>query len=124
MTNPTASKSIWQSWSSMTKFSVIAFVISEVLSFLSLGALGYLVYYAVAPLLPESIDTLNGDSVWPSVIFAGMLWSAGFLLAGLLIHHLKSRIQQKGLKIVLYLLVLWIWDYLIWYSIIHFKVVQ
>lgn len=124
MTPTQPTKSIWKSWSSMTKFSVIAFAVSELLSFLSLGALGYLVYYAVAPLLPESIDTLHGDSVWPSVILAGMFWSAGFLLAGLALHFLKTRIVQKGMRILLYAWILWLWDYLIWFSIIHFSVVQ
>src|SRR6185295_14394353 len=122
MTNPAASKSIWRSWSSMTRFSVMAFAVSELLSFLSLGALGYLVYYAVFPLLPESIETLKGDSVWPSVIFAGMLWSVGFLLAGLALHFLKARVQKRGIQFLLYALILWIWDYLIWFGIIHFSV--
>ena len=124
MTNPVASKSLWRSWSAMTRFSIIAFAVAELLSFLSLGALGYLIYYPVAPLLPESIDSLAGDSVWPSVIFAGMLWSLGFLLAGLSLHYIKTYILKNGLRYLLYGLVLWVWDYLIWFWIIHFSIVN
>jgi hypothetical protein len=124
MTNPNQTKSIWQSWSGTTKFSVIAFVVSEILSLLSMGALGYLVYYAVAPLLPESIDTLNGDSVWPSVIFAGMVWSVGFLLAGLSLHYLKPYTLKTSLKYLAFAVILWVWDYLTWFWIIHFSIVQ
>ena len=124
MSEATQSKSLWQSWSGVTKFSILAFAGAEVLSLLSLGALGYLVYYAVAPLLPESIEQLAGDSVWPSVIMAGMCWSIGFLIAGLLMHYLKNVNLAGGIKYFIYAVVLWVWDYIIWFVIIHFSVVN
>ena len=102
--NPTpahASKSIWQSWSVTTRFSILAFCGSMALSLLSMGALGYLLYYPVAPLLPESIDTLPGDTTWPSVIFAGMVWSFGFLLAGIAFHYSNRQNLQKVIMYVI-----------------------
>ena len=95
-----------------------------ILSLLSMGALGYLLYYPVALLLPESIDTLAGDSVWPSVIFAGMLWSFGFPLAGVASHYAARQGLQKTFIYFIYGIVLWTWDFLVWFSIIHFKIVQ
>ena len=95
-----------------------------ILSPLSMGALGYLLYYPVALLLLESIDALAGDSVWPSVIFAGMLWSFGFLIAGIISHYVTRQGLQKFLTYFTYALFLWTWDYLVWFSIIHFKIVQ
>lgn len=67
------------------KRSLIAFALALVLSFLSMGALGGLLYYACYPLFAPFYGDLNGwrgDWVWPATIGAGMLWSLSFLVAG------------------------------------------
>jgi hypothetical protein len=110
----------WKDLPPIAKFSVIAFVIALILGLMSLGAQGYGVYYAVEFALPVSIDSIHGDSVWPSTILAGMAWSPGFLLAG----WICLRINNKPVMWMSYVVILWAWDYLVWWAIIALKVVQ
>jgi hypothetical protein len=114
----TGSKSLWQSWSTTTRFSIVAFVIAAALSVLSMGALGFALYYPVALALPYSIDQLQGDATWPSIIMAGMTWSLGFLWAGLILHYLKLKITKRWQSVLLYILILWLWDYIVWFTIL------
>ncbi|MEJ0032129.1 MAG: hypothetical protein WDO15_17910 [Bacteroidota bacterium] len=109
----------WKDLPPIAKFSVIAFVIALILGLMSLGAEGLGIYYAVGFALPVSIDAIQGDAVWPSMILAGMAWAPGFLLAG----WICNRIDSKS-KWFIYLLILWSWDYLVWWAIIALKVVQ
>jgi len=55
--------------------SVIAFAATAALAVVSMGALGAVLYMAVAPVLagaPASIDALSGDWVWPAMIATGL----------------------------------------------------
>lgn len=112
----------WKEIPPVTRFSVIAFAITLIAGLMSLGAQGYGIYYAVGFALPVSIDTLHGDTVWPSVILAGMAWSIGFLIAGWICVRIQTR--NKYALWITYLIILWMWDYLVWWAIIALKVVQ
>lgn len=112
----------WKELPPIARFSIIAFAIALILGLMSLGAQGYGIYYAVDFALPVSIDTLQGDTLWPSVILAGMAWSIGFLIAGWVC--VRIRTGNKYTIWMIYLIILWMWDYLVWWAIIALKVVQ
>ncbi|HZY82333.1 MAG TPA: hypothetical protein VFE50_22565 [Cyclobacteriaceae bacterium] len=112
----------WKDLPPIAKFSIIAFAITLLIGLMSMGAQGYGVYYAVEFALPVSIDTIQGDTLWPSTILAGMAWSIGFLMAGFICTRIKT--QNKYLIWFLYLIILWVWTYLVWWAIIALKVVQ
>ena len=115
---------MWASLSSYTKFSIIGFAVSLGLGLLSMGALGYALYYLVKPILGNRIDELQGDTMWPSVIFAGMLWSIGFLIAGVAMHYLlRLKLSTLTLNLI-YVGTLWLWLLLLWWWIIEFRVVK
>jgi len=112
--------SSWKDLPPVARFSIIAFAIALILGLMSLGMEGLGIYYAVEFALPVSIDSIQGDAVWPSVILAGMAWAPAFLLAG----WICQRINNKLLVWTTYILILWAWDYFIWWAIIALKVVQ
>jgi hypothetical protein len=112
----------WKELPPIARFSIIAFAIALILGLMSLGAQGYGIYYAVGFALPVSIDTLQGDTLWPSVLLAGMAWSIGFLVAGWIC--IRIRTANKYTLWMIYLIILWMWDYLVWWAIIALKVVQ
>ncbi len=113
-----ATPSLWQSFSSVTRFSLIGFLVAAALSIFSIGILGLSLYYPVAPLLPYTIDDLHGDSTWPAIIMAGLAWSVGFLLAALVLHYSK-RLKSRWAITAMYIFVLWIWDYVVWFVILY-----
>jgi hypothetical protein len=115
---------MWSSFSSTTKFSIIAFVISLGLGLLSMGALGYGLYYLVKPVLGNRIEELQGDASWPSMIMAGMSWSFGFLIASLAMYYLREYKLPTLLHILIYISILWLWLLLIWWWLIEFRVVK
>lgn len=115
---------MWQSLSRNAKFSILAFFATLALGVFSMGALGMAIYYLVAPFLNKSIDTLEGDSTWPTVIMVGMCWSFGFLIAGVVFHYTtKWRFPPFASKAV-YVFVLWLWILIVWYLLLNFKIVQ
>lgn len=115
---------MWTSLSSYTKFSVIGFGVSLALGLLSMGALGYGLYYLVKPILGNRIDELQGDTMWPSVIMAGMLWSIGFIIAGIAMHFLlRFKLTPTVLNLI-YIGILWLWLLLLWWWIIEFRIVK
>ena len=115
---------MWASFSAYTKFSLIGFGASLALGLLSMGALGYGLYYLVKPVLGNRIDELQGDTMWPSIIMAGMLWSIGFLIAGIAMHYLvKVKLPIVSLNLI-YIGILWLWLLLLWWWIIEFRVVK
>jgi hypothetical protein len=115
---------MWVSWSYASKFSLIAFLVSGFLGLFSMGALGYGLYYLVKPILGNRIDELQGDAMWPSLILAGMGWSVSFLMAGWLFSFLSRFSLPPFISYLSYVLVLWIWVLVVWFTIIHFKVVN
>ena len=115
-----AACAVWTRARAMPK-SVLAWLGSLVAALLSMGLLGFGLYYLVWPALrwvfPAGLDGLpHGDSTWPSVIFAGMLWSFGFLLAGVVNRRLAARPAPVGAvpRALVYLAVLWAWALAAW----------
>ena len=104
------------------KRSFRAFLVAEVLNFLSLGALGALIYYACYPILAPFYGDLNsewgGDWVWGAMVGAGMLWPAFFLLAGWLNLKLEARGMLRLKRRAIYVAVLWLGALLIWWWIL------
>jgi len=111
----------WKELPPVAKFSLIAFIVAIILGLMSMGAQGYGVYYAVSFALPVSIDSISGDSLWPSTILAGMAWAIGFLIAGWITARLRAG---KLATLFIYILVLWGWAFIVWWAIIGFKVVS
>ena len=71
-------------WRRMPR-SWLAALAVVLLGLVSMGALGGLLYFAVAPAVWPLFGNLNdwrGDGVWPATVAVGMLWSLGFVLAG------------------------------------------
>ncbi len=97
--------------------SVIAFVVTAVLGLVGMGVVAVLLYYPVAPALPSRYPTLeqwSGDWVWPVMLMVGMLWSLGFLFAGVLNQALIRSGRPLWQRRLAYLLVLWLWAWLLW----------
>jgi hypothetical protein len=115
---------MWASFSAYTKFSIIGFGVSLALGLFSMGVWGYGLYYLVKPVLGNRIDELQGDTLWPSVIMAGMLSSIGFLIAGVTMHFLtRTKLPSIGLNLI-YSAILWFWLLLLWWWIIEFRIVK
>lgn len=96
-------------------WSVWAFIIALVVSFLSMGLVGAVVYLFVSPILRLKYPPMNqwsGDWVWPANIIASMVWCPGFLIAGVI----NMYIQQYNSYI--YLGVLWFWGLLVWWVVL------
>ncbi|OYX88675.1 MAG: hypothetical protein B7Y84_07990 [Azorhizobium sp. 32-67-21] len=75
-------------------WSLIAMVGAAVLPVVTLGLSSYLVYLAASPVLRlfyPPIWAAKGPLLWPVLIGAGILWSASFLVAGILDTVLKAR---------------------------------
>lgn len=99
------------------KRSVIAFVIALALGLLSMGALGMLLYYPVAWVLPSRYPPASdwhGDWVWPTMIGVGMAWSFAFVAAGALNRKLVAKVQSVLVRRVAYVAVLWLVALLVW----------
>ena len=115
---------MWSTFSSVTKFSIVAFVVSGVLGLFSMGLLGYGLYYLIKPIMSNRIDELQGDTMWPSVILAGIAWSVSFLMAGWVYSVLVKYNWRSILSYFVYVFILWAWVLVVWFTIIHFKIVS
>ncbi len=114
---------MWKNLTGNAKFSIIAFLLTLALGLLSRGALGYGLYFLVAPLLDKDIESLRGDITWPTVLMVGMLSSLGFLLSGITFHFLRSRIGEIASYLV-YMLILWAWVLLVWYIFLNYNIIR
>lgn len=102
------------------KWSLVGFVVTLVLGFLSMGFLGAALYYACYPVLAPfygNPDSWSGDWVWPALIAAGMLWSLSFLAAGWLNLYLTPHAPAL-LRRIIYVVVLWLGAALAWLFIL------
>jgi hypothetical protein len=115
---------MWATFSSVTKFSIIAFLVSGVLGLFSMGALGYGLYFLVKPVLGNRINELQGDTMWPAMILAGMAWSMAFLIAAWCYHWLLKFDLPQAIMNFSYAFILWGWILIVWFIIIHFRVVS
>ncbi len=87
------------------------------LGVVSMGALGGLLYFAVAPVVWPLFGNLNdwrGDGVWPATVAVGMLWSLGFVLAGWLNQRWLARGWSPRRRRLAYAVVLWLGAALLW----------
>ncbi len=105
-------------------FSSIAFRISLILGFLSLGALGGVTHYLVAPLLNlkfPPFDSWHGDWVWPVAIVVSFLWPIGFLFSERVYDFFIKYNIPHFLNYLIYIFVLWLWILVIWYFLLSIK---
>ena len=100
------------------RWSLLACLVSLLLSVLSMGLLGAGLYLLVSPvtsLFFPGMDDWHGDWVWPAVIGVGMAWSPAFLLAAWVNCKLRARagFPRWALPVV-YAGVLWLWALALW----------
>jgi hypothetical protein len=103
------------------KWSLAGAVAAILASFLSLGLLGYVLYYLAYPLVGVVYPPLSAwrpDAVWPLIVGAGIVWAISFPVAGIVDHALAVRGASAGRRRLVYILVLWIgamaaWSFLI-----------
>ena len=103
------------------KWSLAAGVAAVLLSFLSFGLLGYVLYYAAYPLVGfvyPPMPAWRPDTVWPLIVGAGIVWSPSFLPAGALDRALALRGVTAGRRRLAYLAVLWIGAVAAWLFLI------
>ena len=103
------------------KWSVVACVVAVVLSFLSFGMLGYVLYYMAYPIVGFVYPPLTAwrpDTVWPLIVGAGIVWSLSFLPAGALNHALAARGAPSGRRGMAYVVVLWVGAVAAWLFLI------
>lgn len=99
------------------KRSIVAFVLALGLGFLSMGALGMLLWYPVMPVLAPLHGDPNdwhGDWVWPTIIAVGMVWSFSFLVAGWINLRLEGARIGRWPRRLAYIAVLWLGALLSW----------
>ena len=103
-------------WRRMPRSWLAALTVAP-LGLVSMGALGGLLYFAVAPLVWPVFGNLNewrGDGVWPATVAVGMLWSLGFVLAGWLNQRWLARGWSPRRRRLAYAAVLWLGAALLW----------
>jgi len=103
------------------RFSLIAFILSIIISLLSMGFLGMGLYFiASAPLtllfpnVPSDMKTWHGDWVWPAMISIPMVWAFGFLIAGGMYLFLQKQDWTNLTLKTSYIVILLLWNLLIW----------
>jgi hypothetical protein len=100
------------------KKSIITCLVMLGLSFAGMGALGFLVYFPVAPVLNlwfPPHGTWHGDWLWPTTIITGMMWSFSFLGAGFINVLLeKSGKTKQWQRRTIYTIILWLWALAVW----------
>ena len=103
-------------WRRMPR-SWLAALAVVLLGLVSMGALGGLLYFVVAPVVWPVFGNLNdwrGDGVWPATVAVGMLWSLGFVLAGWLNQRWLARGWSPRRRRLAYAAVLWLGAALLW----------
>ena len=106
-------------WS--VKWSLAGVAAAILASFLSLGLLGYALYYLAYPvvgLVYPPMPRWRPDAVWGLIVGAGIVWAPSFLVAGVIDHALLVRRVPPMRRRISYLLVLWLgavaaWSFLI-----------
>lgn len=93
------------------KWSLVGAVAAILASFLSLGLLGYVLYYLAYPVVGFVYPPLSAwrpDTVWPLIVAAGIVWAMSFPVAGVIDHTLAVRGTSAARRGLSYVLVLWI----------------
>ena len=92
------------------KWSLAGLAAALLASFLSLGMLGYVLYYLAYPVLGFVYPPLSAwrpDAVWPLIVGAGIVWSFSFVPGGILNRALSVRGVSPAYRTICYLVVLW-----------------
>jgi hypothetical protein len=103
------------------KFSIVCFIVALVLGLVSMGLLGQLLYYLVAPILRlrfPALKSWTGDWVWPAMIYISVLWPFGFLIAGWANLYMVNFAWPKIVTWGAYAGILLLWDLLLWFLIL------
>lgn len=103
------------------KWSLVGCAAAVLASFLSLGMLGYVLYYLAYPIVVfvyPPLTTWRGDAVWPLIIGAGIVWSLSFLVAGVVDHALAGHGVSAARRKIAYLVILWIGAVAAWLFLI------
>lgn len=110
----------WKSLSANTQYSIIACIVAAILGLLSMGILGFALYYPVCFLFKNypSINSWRGDWVWPATISVGIFWSLGFIFSGLAAHFLAKITSSKIIIYFVYGFILYLWAAILWYIVI------
>lgn len=104
------------------RLSTILFLVFTPLGFLTMGAIGGLLGFAVDPLLrllsQPTITDSTGDSTWPRMILLSLVWPTSFLVAGFLNTHLAESLEWGfPLRLGVYVAALWlgalVWTWLL-----------
>ncbi len=114
---------MWKRLSGNAKFSIVAFFLTLALGLLSMGAYGYGLYFLVAPFLEKDIDSLRGDTTWPTILSVGVLSAFGFLFAGAAFHYLRYRIREIP-SYIIYAIMLWGWIWIVWYVFLNYTIIH
>ena len=91
------------------------------LSFLSFGLLGYVLYYAAYPVVGVAyphLSTWRPDTMWPLIVGAGLVWSFSFIPAGVIDHALAGRGVARLPRLISYVAVLWLGAVAAWLLVI------
>ena len=100
------------------KGSIIAGIAVAALGLLSMGALGFALYYATYPMHYPLFGDINAwegaDLFWPSIIWAGMLWAVCFPVAGFVDLRLKRAGTAGALRAFSYATILWLGAGFVW----------
>jgi hypothetical protein len=103
------------------KWSLAGFAAAFLLSFLSFGLLGYVLYYAAFPVVGVAYPPLTAwrpDTVWPLIVGAGLVWSFSFIPAGVIDHTLAGRGVARMPRIISFFVVLWLGAVAAWLLLI------
>ena len=107
------------------RFSLIAFILSILLSLFSMGFLGAGLYFIAAkplallfPNVSSDMNTWRGDWVWPAMISLPMLWSLSFLIAGRVYLFLQKQDWTNLTLKTSYIVILLLWNLLIWFVLL------
>lgn len=103
------------------KWSLAAWGVFTALGLLSMGLLGFALYFLAWPVLGPVYGNANrwtGDWVWPVMIGAGMLWPLSFLAAGGVQLYLESIGWGRLPAVAAYAAILWLGAVLVWWLLL------
>ncbi len=103
------------------KGSLLAFLVTLGLAFLSFGYVSLALYVVVSPVLTlvfPPLDQWRGPWVWPVLVGVAILWSFSFIPAGILDLRLAARGVSAARRRLAYLAVLWLGALLAWFAML------
>ena len=105
----------------LMRFSVIAFLLSFLVSILSKGILGEILFLIATkplalffPTTPSDVDNWKGEWVNSAMIVIAILWSFAFLIAAFVCLRLEKLNWTKLTLKTSYMVILLVWNFLLW----------